>query len=400
MMLSRRAALLGLGAAWSLGSASLALADPVRTPGDRRFVVVMLRGAMDGMSAVVPYGDATLAKWRAPLLPAAIGQPDGMLDLGGFFGLHPALSGLHTLYAAGEMLPVHAVAGGYRSRSHFEAQDYMESGADHRLTSGWLNRVVGALPRDPSQPEGNGLSVGLSTPLILRGPAPVGAYAPEASQAPSPDLYSRIAALNADDKLTGPAIARGLAAKSFATGTLSGDGGETKGKGGSGGFPALAEAAGHLLASADGPRIAALEIGGWDTHAGQKQRLNGPLRQLDAGLMALRTGLGPTWRDTAVLVMTEFGRTVRVNGTGGTDHGTATVAFLLGGSVSGGRVGGVWPGLAQTALFENRDLAPTTDIRALAKGVLHAHLGLRSDQLETVFPGSRGVGPMGRLIRA
>ena len=237
MILSRRAALLGLGAAWSLGSASLALADPVATPGDRRFVVVMLRGAMDGMSAVVPYGDRTLASWRASLLPAAIGQTDGMLDLGGFFGLHPALSGLHALYAAGDMLPVHAVAGGYRSRSHFEAQDYMESGADHRLTSGWLNRVVGALPRNPAQPDGNGLSVGLSTPLILRGPALVGAYAPEATQVPSPDLYSRIAALNASDPLTGPAIAHGLAAKDFAAGTLSPGG--VAAKGGRNGFPAL-----------------------------------------------------------------------------------------------------------------------------------------------------------------
>ena len=141
--LTRRTALLGLGAAWTLGGASLALAA---APTDQRFVVVILRGALDGMAAVVPYGDRDLATWRPELVPGAPGSENGMLDLGGFYGLHPALAGLHDMYSAGELLPVHAVAGHYRSRSHFEAQDYMESGADQRMTSGWLNRVVAALP--------------------------------------------------------------------------------------------------------------------------------------------------------------------------------------------------------------------------------------------------------------
>jgi uncharacterized protein (DUF1501 family) len=404
MILTRRAALLGLGAAWSLGSASLALAAPMEgAPRDQRFVVVMLRGALDGLSAVVPYGDRDLAGWRAPLLPDGIGQPGGMLDLGGFFGLHPALSGLHGLYAAGELLPVHAVAGGYRSRSHFEAQDYMESGADHRLTSGWLNRVVGAMPRDPSQPDGDGLAVGLSTPLLLRGPALVGAYAPAATQGPSPDLYARIAALNAQDRLTGPAIDHGLTARGFSSQLLGGVASGAPGiadRGRPNAFATLAQSAGHLLAAKQGPRIAALEIGGWDTHAGQKQRLAAPLSQLDSGLMALKDGLGGAWKDSVVLVMTEFGRTVRVNGTNGTDHGTATVAFLLGGRVAGGRVGGDWPGLSQSRLFENRDLAPTNDLRGLAKGVLATHLGLGPRALDAVFPDSRQVSPVGGLIRA
>ncbi|GBQ56635.1 hypothetical protein AA0313_1221 [Acetobacter indonesiensis NRIC 0313] len=141
-----------------------------------------------------------------------------------------------------------------------------------------------------------------------------------------------------------------------------------------------------MLAVPTGPRLAALEIGGWDTHAGQKGRLNAPLRQLDDGLTALRMGLGPTWANTVILVMTEFGRTVHMNGTGGTDHGTATVAFLLGGAVKGGHVGGVWPGLKQIQLFENRDLAPTTDLRAVVSGVLRDHLGLSQAALVSVFP--------------
>ena len=398
MLLTRRAALLGLTAAWSLGPASLAMAaaTPGATARDKRFVVVILRGALDGMAAVVPYGDPGLVGLRAALLPPMPGQAGGLLDLGGFYGLHPALSGMHGLYAAGELLPVHAVAGGYRSRSHFEAQDYLESGADHRLTSGWLNRVVGALPRDPSAPEGDGLAVGLSMPLLLRGPARIGAYAPEAAQGPSPDLYARIAALNAPDRLTGPAIAQGLTARGFSMQTLGAPAGADAA--GRGAFPSLAGAAGHLLAAADGPRIAALEIGGWDTHAGQKQRLSAPLSQLDAGILALRDGLGTAWADSVVLVMTEFGRTARVNGTGGTDHGTGTVAFLAGGAVAGGRVAGTWPGLSQ--LFENRDLAPTTDLRSLAKGALSAHLKLDAAALERVFPDSREASPSSGLVRS
>ena len=155
-----------------------------------------------------------------------------------------------------------------------------------------------------------------------------------------------------------------------------------------------------MLAAADGPRIAALEIGGWDTHAGQMARLAPPLRQLDAGLVALKTSLGAAWSRTAVLVMTEFGRTVRMNGTKGTDHGTGTVAFVLGGAVAGGRVAANWPGLAQANLFENRDLAPTADLRSVAKGLLVAHLGMTAERVGSVFPDSIGAAPMAGLVRS
>ncbi|WP_342626930.1 DUF1501 domain-containing protein [Nguyenibacter vanlangensis] len=414
VLIPRRTALLGLGAAWTLGSASLALARP---PGparrDGRLVVVILRGALDGMAAVIPYGDPALAALRAPLVPPPPGQPGGMRDLGGFYGLHPALPVLHGFYAQGSLLPIHAVAGHYRSRSHFEAQDYMESGADTRLTSGWLNRAVGAMGGLPHGPDGAGLSVGLSTPLLLRGPTPIGSFDPLQAARPDDDLLARIAALNAPDPLTGPALRAGLRADTYSIRALSAreradaassgmtaPGAPRPGTARPDPFLVLCHTAGTLLAAPDGPRVAALEIGGWDTHAAQMGRLSGPLRRLDAGLGVLRDALGPCWAHGAVLVMTEFGRTVRINGTAGTDHGTGTITLLAGGAVAGGRVGGTWPGLARGQLFENRDLAPTTDLRAVAMGVLRDHMGVPAHAMPRIFPGSAGIAPLAGLIRA
>ncbi|MDB5401235.1 MAG: hypothetical protein JWQ55_3253 [Rhodopila sp.] len=393
MNISRRTALLGIATSFSIGRTTLALAS---APTDRRMVVVILRGALDGMAAVVPYGDPGLVGLRGEIVPPAPGQPDGLLDLGGFYGLHPALAGVHDMYQANQVLVVHAVAGSYRVRSHFEAQDYLESGADHRMTSGWLNRAVAALPPTGTQrPEGDALAVGVSVPLLLRGPARVSNWAPHGFSQPAPDLYAAIAALNQDDAILGPAIEEGLRARGFSTSVMAGED-EPKDKNA---FATLARSAGEMLAAPGGPRIAALEIGGWDTHTGQANRLTRPLKQLDAGLVALKTALGPAWAQTAVLVMTEFGRTARVNGTKGTDHGTGTVAFVVGGVVAGGRVRATWPGLGPDQLFENRDLAPTTDLRAVAKGMLAAHLGLDGGALGRVFPGSDGVGPMAGLIQ-
>ena len=389
--LTRRSALLGLGAAFSLGRASLALAAAST---DSRLVVVLMRGALDGMAAVVPYGDPELAGLRAPLIPAAVGTAGGMADLGGFFGLHPAMPQMAAMYGAGELLAVHAVAGHYRSRSHFEAQDYMESGADQRLASGWLNRAVLAMPK-PVGPEA-ALSVGTTTPLLMRGPATVAAWAPPGFGAPDADLYARIAALNAADDVTGPAIAEGLRDRGFSAATLAG----AQTPRNAYAFAALAEMAGKLLAAPAGPRVAALEIGGWDTHADQARRLNQPLGQLDAGLAALKAALSDVWARTAVLVITEFGRTAHINGTGGTDHGTGTVAFIAGGRVAGGRVLADWPGLAAGRLLEARDLQPTRDVRSLAMGLLTAHLGLPAGAMASIFPSSAAVSPADGLIRA
>ncbi len=392
--LSRRASLLGLGATFSLGRISLATAAAAT---EQRFVVILLRGALDGLSAVQPYGDPALTGLRGALALPEPGQPGGVLDLGGLHGLHPALAGMHTLYRANELAVVHAVAGHYRSRSHFDAQDYLESGADRRMNSGWLNRAAGLLPAKPGVAAGAeaALSVGTTVALLLRGPAPVGTWLPQSFGQPDPAIYRSLLALHRADPLTGPALAEGLKERGFTEAVLNGSE-PPKDKYS---FPALATAAGRLLGAPDGPRIAALEVGGWDTHAGQKGRLPGVLGTLDKGLMGLKDGLGSAWARTVVLVMTEFGRTVRVNGTNGTDHGTGGVAFVAGGAVAGGRVLGSWPGLAPDRLFENRDLMPTTDLRSVAKGLLTSHFRIDAGRLAGVFPDSADAPPMKGLLR-
>jgi uncharacterized protein (DUF1501 family) len=229
----------------------------------------------------------------------------------------------------------------------------------------------------------------------------VGSYAPEGFSPPPPDLYTRVEALNATDRLLGPAIAEGLKANAYDGAVLSDDSGFKPGDApkNQGGFPVIAAKVGRLLAADGGPRIAAFQLEGWDTHGNQVNGLKTPLTGLDQGLAALKTSLGPAWANTMVIVMTEFGRTAAINGTKGTDHGTATAAFILGGKVNGGRVLATWPGLAPTQLFEARDLAPTQDIRAVAKGALAAHLGLSHAALARVFPGSAAAAPLGGLVR-
>ena len=388
--LTRRQALMGLTAAFTLGRTSMALAAPET---DRRFVVILLRGALDGLSAVQPYGDPAFAGLRGPLALGAPGTPGGVLDLGGMFGLHPALQQVHTLYTAGQALLIHAVAGHYRSRSHFEAQDCLESGADQRLNSGWLNRAVSLMPVQTGRDLA--LSVGLSAPLLLRGPATVEAWAPDHFAKPTPDLYQRLLHISARDPVIGPA--EGLKQRGFAANALSGQAADPAHDRS---FEVLAGSAGRLLAQPNGPRVAVLEVGGWDTHAAQQPRLAVALAQLDAGLAALHASLGEAWRQTAILAVTEFGRTAHVNGTGGTDHGTAGAAFLLGGAVAGGRVLADWPGLSPGRLFENRDLAPTADLRSVIKGVLTSHLGMAPSSMDRVLPGSADAQPTRGLIRA
>ena len=392
--LSRRAALLGLAGGLSLGRSRLAMAAaPTARAGEARLVVVLLRGALDGLSPVQPYAEANFPELRGPLALPEPGREGGLLDLGGRFGLHPAMARLHAMYAAGQLLPVHAVAGHYRSRSHFDAQDYLESGAGQRLTSGWLNRALSAMPggEGGSRP---GIAVGVDVPLLMRGPVRVGSYAPPGNARVDTDTMARLVALHRADPLLGAPFVEGLRARGFSAAVLAGS---LAPPGDRNGFVALASAAGRLMAAPEGPRVAALEIGGWDTHAAQGPRLANLLRDLDTGLDGLRLGLGDAWGRTAVLVATEFGRTVRVNGTGGTDHGTAGVAFILGGAVAGGRVLAHWPGLAD--LFENRDLAPTTDLRSLAKGLLRDHLKLPAAALAEAFPGGGDAAPQAGLVR-
>lgn len=393
MMLQRRSFLLGLGGAMALGGSRLALADG--PPGDKRLVVVILRGAMDGLSAVPAYGDPDFAGLRGALALPEPGQEGGLLDLGGRFGMHPALAKLHSLYAADQAMVLHAVAGPWRSRSHFEAQDLLESGATHRLPDGWLNRALASMPGEASGTARRGLAAGLDVPLLLRGPARVGSFAAQARVRPDAEALAVLARWHAADPQLGPAFAEGLRARGFSAEVLAGEEPPPRG---ANGFVTLAGSAGRLLADARGPRVAAMELGGWDTHAAQAARLGNLLRVLDDGLDALRAGLGAAWAHSAILVMTEFGRTARINGTNGTDHGTAGAAFLLGGAVRGGRVLTDWPGLSPNRLFENRDLAPTMDLRRVTKGLLAGHLGLGAAALDRAFPDSAEAAPLSGLV--
>ena len=392
--LGRRALLLGLGASIALPGVRLAFAQ---APGPARLVVVLLRGGLDGLYAVQPYADPNFAELRGPLVLPEPGREDGLLDLGGRFGLHPRLSGIHTMFRENEALILHAVAGPWRTRSHFDAQDLLESGAEQRLASGWLNRALTAMP-PPAAGRAAGLAVGTTTPLLLRGRARVDNYMPHGVAEVPPDLIARILDLNARDQAIGPSLRDGVQARGYVLETLGEAARQRPAPGGQ--FAVLARAAGQLMAAPQGPSVAAFELGGWDTHAQQAARLNAPLAQMDEGLVALKQALGDVWRRTAVLVVTEFGRTARVNGTMGTDHRTGGAAFILGGAVQGGRILGDWPGLASANLFQNRDLFPTTDMRSLAKGLLRDHLRLPRAAVEAAFPNSGEAAPLGGITRA
>jgi uncharacterized protein (DUF1501 family) len=391
MQSSRRGFLLGSAATLSLGGTSLQVRAAET---DSRFVLVFLRGALDGLDAVPPYGDPNLKVWRPSLVLPDPGRPNGLADLGGFWGLHPALKTMHALYVSNDMLPVHCVAGPDRSRSHFQGEDMMEIGAETRMTSGWLNRLAALLPANSHCDVA--FALGGMPPLVLHGPTPTTTWDPFQSRPRvSPGFYDNVVAMHANDPQTGPELADGLRERRYIDGVVSG----TSYNGIANGFPRLARVAAKLLAAPDGPRLAELDLGGWDTHFGQRSRMPEPLGTLDEGIAVLRAGLADVWSKTAILVLTEFGRTVRVNGSSGTDHGTGTVAFLIGGAVAGGRVLANWPGLAAGQLFENRDLQPTLDIRALAKGLIGPHFGISAAGLKTVFPNSDTVIPKAGLLK-
>lgn len=370
---------------------------------DPRLVAIVLRGALDGLSAVAPLGDPDYLSLREGIALARDGdRPALMLD--GFFGLHPAMPNFARLYVAKEAMVVHAVATPYRERSHFDGQDVLESGqAGPGITaSGWMNRALAALPRGPRVQAG--LGVGAMTPLILRGPAPVLGWASPVAGPAEDDLAERVMALYRHrDPALADALGQGVATDRMARRNAApGADGRRGGMDTADGMRRAAVGAARLLAQPDGPRLAALAFDGWDTHAnegGATGRLAQLLGGLDGALAALQAGLGPAWRDTVIVVATEFGRTARVNGTTGTDHGTATIALLAGGAVRGGRVVADWPGLQAAQLFEARDLRPTTDVRAVFKGVLVDLLGLSPVVLaRDVFPGSEKIAPMAGLV--
>jgi len=360
------------------GAAVAALSMPrmafARANTDRRFVFIIQRGAADGLSILGPTGDPQHESLRAGFdQDLATGA-----KLDSFFTLHPALAETAKMYAAKQALFVHAVASPYRDRSHFDGQNVLETGGSsaYQLKDGWLNRLLGLLPPADSK----ALAISDTVPMALRGNNQVSSYAPSKLPGPSDDLLQRVSALyEADPQL------HGLWNEAVATRMTAGDV-EAGGQNGA----AIGAIAAKLLSGESGNRVAMIETNGWDTHSGQRGRLNAQLRNLDQTVSALKTGLGRDWANTLVIVATEFGRTARPNGTGGTDHGQASVAMLLGGAVAGGKVVADWPGLSSAALYEGRDLKPTTDLDALIAGALTQHYGLAGRAMGALFPESRG----------
>jgi uncharacterized protein (DUF1501 family) len=397
-MRTRRQAL-GFGGTVLMGLPGLAFTAAPAEPraNDRRLVFMFLRGGMDGLSAVPPYGDSQYAAQRGLLAVPASGTPGGALNLDGHFGLSPHLAEIHKLFAAGQLTVLHAVASPYRERSHFDAQNLLENGTIRPFgrETGWLNVALGAVDRAGGNVHSGtlGFALGPNVPLVLRGPAQIASWSPSRLPQPDSDLLERLASLYQGDALLGQSFAVARQAQAMMEGhDPGGMGGQT--------LPVLelARAAGEVLGRLDGPRVATIDFGGWDTHVSQQgeySQLTRNLRLLDRSVAALKTALGPVWQHTAVLIVTEFGRAVAPNGSGGTDHGTAGAAFVAGGAVRGGRVISDWPGLSQRALYEERDLRPTLDLRALFKAALAAQLGLGEGVLEAeVFPDSRAVRPL------
>lgn len=343
----------------------------------RRLVFVIQRGAADGLATLAPVGDPAYAGLRGDLAKGLIDAP----RIGGMFALHPALQQVGAMFGAKQALFAHAVASPYRDRSHFDGQNVLETGGTlpYDRKDGWLNRLLALLPGV------RGLAISPTIPAAMRGPVQVASYAPSNLPDANDDLLRRVEAMYAAD-----AQLHALWAEALQTRAMAGDAALDKAKG--------AEAAGKMVASLmTGPeaaRVVMIETTGWDTHAGQNGRLAAQLGGLDAMLGALRDNLGAAWNDTMVVVATEFGRTAAANGTGGTDHGTASLAMLLGGTVAGGRILADWPGLAPPQLYEGRDLKPTTSLDALIGSAVTRHFGLDPDRaLGQLFPGTEKALP-------
>jgi len=358
-----------------------------RAATDRRFVFVIQRGAADGLNIVVPYAEPAYASLRGALAV----DTSASTKLDGTFALHPSLVQIGQMYGRREALFVHAVASPYRDRSHFDGQNVLETGGSsaYQVKDGWLNRLVGMMAGATSTTRENAIAFAPTVPMALRGASNVASYAPSGLPQAPDDLLTRVSQLYEQDAQLRPLWESAMAARG-----LAGDAGARQ-------DPAsLGKLAAGFLSRDDGPRIAMIETGGWDTHSAQMPRLAAQLKALDTMLAALRDGLGPAWSKTTVLVATEFGRMAAANGTGGTDHGTASVAMVIGGAVAGGRVVADWPGLRQSDLYQARDLKPTASLDALITGVASESLGLDSHRTSrTLFAQAGSAPPMTGLIR-
>lgn len=367
-----------------------------QAPTDNRLIFVFLRGGLDGLHALAPFADPDYRRLRPTLALEQGSNGTGVLGLDGYFGLHPALAPLAPLYRAGELAFLPAAATAYRDRSHFDGQNMLEngSGVAYGARDGWLNRALFALNGGDRR---LGLALGPSVPLILQGPAPVQTWDDTTLPQVDADFLMRLGQMYRSDPLFLDALHEATGALKPDVDMARFDDSPALGRN----FLMSAQVAGDLLSRETGPRVAMLELTGWDTHYGQDRRLNRLLGVLAQGIGEMQQSLGPAWGKTAILVVSEFGRTAGENGAKGTDHGTGGLAMLAGGAVAGGRILGDWPGLAQSALYQGRDLLAVNPLEAVFKSVLLGHLGLGEAAIETaVFPHSTGFRPMDGLFRS
>jgi uncharacterized protein (DUF1501 family) len=364
---------------------------------DTRFLFVLLRGGLDGLESVPPYGDPGYQAIRGALaLSPLADEPAHKLD--NVFALHPSFNYAAQLYAQGQFMPVVAAAPPYWGRSHFQAQNCVENGTSKPDGSqtGWLNRCIASMPGV------DGLACAAVMPLTMRGPARVETWSPPLPTTVNPILLQRLQPLYAADTRLAASFARAVAQQSDSPVPESGIGmmaSSKLGKKKQGGLPVMLTAAGTFMGKSDGPRVAFVEDEGWDTHANEAAIVTRKIAELDAGLKAFHDAVGGMWNRTIVIVATEFGRTAHINGTGGTDHGTGGSMFMAGGALRGGRVLGKWPGIGAGELYQNRDVHATTDFRSVFKGVLAAHMSVPESLLESrVFPGSANAEPLANLV--
>ncbi|HXS06350.1 MAG TPA: DUF1501 domain-containing protein [Rhizomicrobium sp.] len=410
MQFDRRTLLKSLAATSAVAASARARFAFAATPDDRRLVVVILRGALDGLAAVPPHGDKDYASVRGSLTLETSGT-GALHDLDGFFGLNPALGNLKALYDAKQLAVFHNICSPYRDRSHFDGQNVLEAGgvAPHLLQDGWLNRALAPM----GLRDGGAIAIAQMPPLMLTGKTQTGSWMPPVLPAPDELFLNQVRALYADDAVLKASLSSALALQASAQNAMDDPAAKTMqrapdGKPRSGGaygdLTPLFQGAGHLLAAANGPRVATLEASGWDTHVAEGAtdgQLARRLGALDAAIEAMRAAMGlDVWNKTAVVMATEFGRTVHPNGSGGTDHGTGGAAFLFGGAVAGGMVRAEWTGLGPSALKDGRDQPARTDLRALFKGLLSEQMGVGHAALEsTIFPDSAAAVPLKGLIR-
>jgi uncharacterized protein (DUF1501 family) len=384
-----------------------------RTGGTARLVVVVLRGALDGLAAVPPHGDSDYGELHRELAIPAPGSSDGALPLDGTFGLHPSLGFLHERFLSGELIVFQAVASPYRERSHFDGQNVLENGLTQPIgtADGWLNRALRSLPARFAAQRERAVAISQNVPLIVRGDEPVLSKSPLATPDVDEDLLARLADLYSKDDWFSARLREGVQGEKLADDVRGivavpvPPAPDMTGKPrGAAQLIRVARMAASMIGSDGGPEVAVIEATGWDTHAnqgGSRGALAQRLAGLDDALRALSDGMGSLWPQTAVLVVTEFGRTASVNGTRGTDHGTGGCAFLAGGAVQGGRVIADWPGLTRKALLDGRDVRPTLDLRRVFKAVLADHIRIEPLALAArVFPNSQGAPPLDGLIRA